>query len=581
MKQLSILIVLIFVSCLPSISQTSPIADRLQEFEYLSAPDSSGLRMNLKMPSRNANKIKLPYPIIFIHGLNSNSTTWSNFTKKLDDQFDFTYGGRLDYCLNFDMQNNTSNTQFGLMAGGKDDISTFAATLIPGDYYFINFDVGADGSFHPNGSSMDVLSNQSAVAKQGVALKHAIQQVLQVTGREKVILMGHSMGGLASREYLQNPSLWQPDGQHHVAKLVTTGTPHGGSNTTSYGMGIGGINEQSEAVRDLRSSYYYSKDKGVYLWGGNEIQNATTMNDNIHGFFNVDVNCNEQTSEWINGLNEKELPLELDYASITGLCTGCVISSETGDGIVSAANAELKAIYPGVDVHQFYYSAYAATEIHTALPGQLIQNMQGLDEPNALNLAYQVEFDKRYTAFSTLQAVSSAIDNDAFTFEVTSAIAWSLHVDKTDVSDLIVDLYDADYNKVFATYHSKGMTTIKLKEFLQAGTYYLVFSNIPGSSSYLYPYTFILNSTIDVGVDVVNKNVVELFPNPAENTLHLHTENYNSKDGKIEIINSIGEVILRLPFTTSTDVSSLACGVYFVKLMQANQPTQYLKFVKR
>jgi len=82
--------------------------------------------------------------------------------------------------------------------------------------------------------STDVLSNQSAIAKQGVALKVVIQHVLSLTGRDKVILMGHSMGGLASREYLQNPDNWtDPYINHHVAKLVTTGTPHGGSNSTA------------------------------------------------------------------------------------------------------------------------------------------------------------------------------------------------------------------------------------------------------------------------------------------------------------------------------------------------------------
>ena len=55
---------------------------------------------------------------------------------------------------------------------------------------------------------MTNLSNQSAIAKQGLALRNVIIYVMQLTGRDKVILMGHSMGGLAAREYLQNPSNW-------------------------------------------------------------------------------------------------------------------------------------------------------------------------------------------------------------------------------------------------------------------------------------------------------------------------------------------------------------------------------------
>ena len=43
-----------------------------------------------------------------------------------------------------------------------------------------------------------------------------------------MILIGHSMGGLCAREYIQNESLWI-NNNHHVAKLITSGTPHGGS----------------------------------------------------------------------------------------------------------------------------------------------------------------------------------------------------------------------------------------------------------------------------------------------------------------------------------------------------------------
>ena len=51
---------------------------------------------------------------------------------------------------------------------------------------------------------------------------------MNLTNKDKVILFGHSMGGLCAREYLQNSSNWQTDGSHHVAKLITRGTPHGG-----------------------------------------------------------------------------------------------------------------------------------------------------------------------------------------------------------------------------------------------------------------------------------------------------------------------------------------------------------------
>ena len=72
----------------------------------------------------------------------------------------------------------------------------------------------------------DKLSNQAAIILQARALGRAISDVLQITGKEKVILVGHSMGGLAAREYLQNSSHGQGNTHHRVAKLMTSGTPH-------------------------------------------------------------------------------------------------------------------------------------------------------------------------------------------------------------------------------------------------------------------------------------------------------------------------------------------------------------------
>lgn len=581
MKTFPISIIFLIVFSTPSRSQISTVADRPADYEYVSAPDSAGQRLPLKRPVITRNIIKLPYPILFIHGLNSNSETWNMFTKKLDDLYGLAYGGRMDYCLNFDLQNKTSNTQFGSVAGGKEDIGTFSSTLLPADYYYLNFDVGYDGSFHPSGNATNVLSNQSAIAKQGMALRHAIKQVLKTTGKNKVILVGHSMGGLASREYLQNKSLWQADGEHHIAKLVTTGTPHGGSNTTSYGMGIGGINEQSEAVRDLRSTYYYSMDRGVYLWGGKEEQSSTNMYDNIKGFYNADVNSNGIDNELIQGLNEKELPLDLDHSSIVGLCSGCLLSKETGDGIVTAVNAELKKLYAVADIHQFYYSAYAATEIHTALPDQLIQNMQALDEPNAVNLAYEIEFDKRYTAFTTVQSVSNSIDNDAFKFNTGADCSVTLKLNKTDASDLLIDLYDSGYNKIFSTVHTKGLYAMELDWQLNAGMYYLVFSNMPNATSYLYPYDFILNGTINVDIEESGQQALALFPNPVSSVLNIRSRLYDPGKAAIEIFNGVGELMVTLPYTTSVDISALPGGIYLFKITETGKAASYLKFVKR
>jgi pimeloyl-ACP methyl ester carboxylesterase len=558
-------------------------AEREATLEYFAEPDSTGLHARLKMPQDpNAISSKstpiLPYPIIFIHGLISSSDTWNSFTDYLDSKFGFTYGGRLDYCLNFDRNDSTANTLSGILSGKGKDMGSFSSTLIPGDYYCVNFDVGYNGSVHPNGSTYDVRSNQSAIAKQGMAVKWAIKAVLEATGRDKVILMGHSMGGLASREYLQNPDLWQADGAHHVAKLVTTGTPHGGSNTTSYGLPIGGLSEQSEAIRDLRASYYYSKDRGVYLWGGSEIQNTTSMNDNRYGFYNVDVNCNETNNEKIIGLNEKNIPADVDYACIVGKCTGCLISSEAGDGVVAATNADLKIIYTTAAIQQFYYETYAAIEIHTSLPGQVIQNMQGLDEPNEFNLEYNIALETNYKGFTTVQSIAGKPDEDHYQFNIQASGSLSVQVNKTDLTDLTMDIYDASYTKICPTVHSSGSTTINYAKDVLPGYYHLVFTNLPTNYSYLHPYNFIVNNTTTGIEESYTKNIF-IYPNPVSNLLNLYLENYGSMSEPIIITDCLGQEVMKTAYSTSLDVSKLSTGVYFMKIKRSEE-MEVIRFVK-
>ncbi len=272
---------------------------RPADYENLSAPDSLGFRHSLKMPSvANKNNLtthtKLPYPIIFIHGLNSGAATaWNTFTDFMYNNYQFTYGGRFDISLNDD--NDLTNANLNLYPTIGADIAMYQSTVYNGgDYYCVNFAVNSDGAYDEACAN---LSNQSAIAKQGLALRDVIIYVMQLTGRDKVILMGHSMGGLAAREYLQNTSNWVgTNTNHHVAKLVTTGTPHGGSNVNYPDLTwFTSIlpDKYSEAVRDLRTTYSYSLQSGVFLYGG--IESQSVMNDlGLAGnnFYNFDVELN-------------------------------------------------------------------------------------------------------------------------------------------------------------------------------------------------------------------------------------------------------------------------------------------------
>lgn len=66
----------------------------------------------------------------------------------------------------------------------------------------------------------------------------AVSDLLRRTGRPKVVLIGHSMGGLASRVYLRD------FGADSVARVFSLGTPHQGTFLANFGA--------AENVRQMR-----------------------------------------------------------------------------------------------------------------------------------------------------------------------------------------------------------------------------------------------------------------------------------------------------------------------------------------
>ncbi len=557
---------------------------RPADFEYLSSPDSLGVRHHLKMPkltskSSKAFQTKLPYPIIFIHGLDSDSKTWNETTNFMDLEFGLIYGGRFDFNLNDDNSNYTSNKLFYPTIGA--DISQWTTTLTNGDYYYLNFAVGSDGSFAPsNLSSLNVLSNEAAIAKQGVALSRVIQQVMDITGRDKVILMGHSMGGLCAREYLQNPENWtEPYVKHHVAKLITTGTPHGGY--TGANFIFTGINSSSEAYRDLRTEYS-NNNTGVFLYGGYE--NTPTIGSN---FYNNDINCNgiSNDNSTILGLNQKDLYNDVDYAYIMGNCTNCVITqgSILGDGVVRLVNANLGNFYnlPSPR-NEFIYNASAITEIHSDLPKRTYENMQALDEPNSYDLAYGIDYGNIYTGFITIQS-TLVNDIDNFTFNVDNTSEVKIDVNNIILDNLFAIIADSNGNVIGNINSSGGTGSISFTEILPFGKYYLIIYGTPATTSYLNPYSFMISGSSLTTNNLDKINSFLLTPNPTNSKIFFDNSVYNFDN--VSVFNYLGQEVSKIEFTSfiksqEVDLSILPNGVYVFKF-ENNKNYKSVKVVKQ
>lgn len=550
----------LFISSISfSQAQRVEFKPRPAEFEYFEYRNDS--IFPLKTPIQNTtNRVfesKLPYPIIFIHGLNSSSETWNDATDYYDTQYSFAFGGRFDFCLNADNNNATTNKNFFPTAGA--DIAAFESFVQNGDYYYVNFNV------NPNGAvGTTVLSNQSAVAKQGAAVKVAVQRVMEVTGKDKVILVGHSMGGLASREYIQNSYNWQADNQHHVAKLLTLGTPHGGSNASDSGLGwFGGIQTRSEAIRDLKTTYYYSGDQGRFLFGGMEVNNSSNMNEHLTGddFYNYDVNCNGIIGENVQGLNQKSIDNLIDFACVIGRITG-----GTTDGVVSEPSSNFNHYYPSLTypAKLFYFtSTFDFIENHTELPGYYYQQMQGLDEPNVKELAYGISTNKDYIGYTTVQNPTGA-DNDFFKFTVTDNVNAVVSVTSIVTSSMNGTILNSAGTAVGVSQNNSG-NTLSFTRTLTPGDYFLrLTSTSPTSTNYQTPYQFNITTTLST-----NDNSFASFnyyPNPVKDVLHLD----NISLTKASIYSVLGQLIDTKTFENATsntlDLANLESGIYLIVL---------------
>ena len=559
MKKNYFWIFIFFISITFSFSQSNDDAkSRWSDYETRAARDSLGIRKVLKMPNlqfRNAaiQTAKLPYPILFIHGLNSDSNTWNTLTNYMDSQYQLQYGGRFDFCLNYDSNNALANKNSYPTPNA--DIARFTTTLVSGDYYYLNFDLGNNGVFNP--TSTAVLSNQSAIQKQAVALKRAVTLIMQITGSDKVVVVGHSMGGLCGREYLQNASYYQADGFHHIAKLGTLGTPNTGSNASlSILNGIIAIDNQSEAMRDLKTSYFYNGQPGAFLFGG--IESNSYMDDMLFSnFYNIDVNCNGIVGETIAGINSKVLPNNLDFACLYG--TGNFLTG--GDGVVSNSSANINSVYPNTTNNIFSSGA-----IHTSLTSQIAEVMQTFDEPNSSNLGYKINLDQLYLGFVSQQAAGQPVtDVDYYRLEIPAAGNYTFNETSTATQNISVKFSNPDGSFVGNTI-SNTSPSMSIVQSLPAGTINLAITNInPSSTSYQVPYRFEIKSAVLVNENFNSSNF-NIFPNPTANILHF--DNSNAEFQTITISNVLGMVIETKTISnadTQIDISSYQNGLYFLK----------------
>lgn len=136
--------------------------------------------------------------------------------------------------------------------------------------------------------SLNLPEPLGSIITMAEALRHKIEEIKQETGQSRVILIGHSMGGLVASyysEYLAN--------EGEIAKLITLGSPFQGTKLSVFGRGENitqmlpnslFLEELHTRMQNTRTSYFFvaSKiDNVVIPWQSSLPPHIAIPNTNI------------------------------------------------------------------------------------------------------------------------------------------------------------------------------------------------------------------------------------------------------------------------------------------------------------
>ncbi|MGZ4979421.1 MAG: esterase/lipase family protein [Methylobacter sp.] len=257
----------------------------------------------------------VPYPVIFIHGIASSADTWIPYRDYLVNNAGWIFGGIPAY------DPATRTVAISCPSNPSQPVSCTGTT---GDFYTLNFSDSQN-------ISLDV---------QGSELSAVIQAVLNANpGKTKVLLISHSMGGLAAREYLQglaresNATTTIPY-RTDVAKLITVGTPHQGS-------------FWADACQNQLSLFNISGNVGIC--------SLLSLNLDSNSIALGDLKPNSAALNALNDLTTHPLPSTVSYVSIIGTgqpTLSSLINFEDGDGLISDTSQDLATVAGNLPLQQ-------------------------------------------------------------------------------------------------------------------------------------------------------------------------------------------------------------------------------------
>ncbi|SFM35557.1 esterase/lipase family protein [Nitrosomonas communis] len=254
----------------------------------------------------------IPYPVIFIHGLASSAETWAAYTNYLINNAKWTFGGIPFYH---------HDTKMVDISCPSNQNPVIKCTGGAGNFYTLNF---SDNQ----GLPLNIQGGELAVIIRAVLDKNP--------GATKALLIGHSLGGLAARAYLQGlaqapdpatPIPYRGD----VAKLITIATPHQGS-------------FWAQVCHD---------DFGIS--GDNSICDLFNLGIDPHSTAIQELQPDSSALKILNDLTTHPLPSDAIYLSIIGTgqpTLSSLVNYHDGDGIVSNTSQNLMEVTENLPLQQ-------------------------------------------------------------------------------------------------------------------------------------------------------------------------------------------------------------------------------------
>lgn len=222
-----------------------------------------------EVPSyERVNTTHIPYPVILLHGLGQKSHAWDGSAVQFyEREMGLTFGGVLS------------------MKNGKASVDSKSGGT--GDFYTVSFSLAYD-----------------SVATWGRELEQYVNLVRQKTKASHVILIGYSMGGLASRYYLTHHLY-----DHHVKRLITIGTPHLGSPFANVWTIKTGLNAKIKDANVITAPVY----KGA-------LSVLTTAETDVPFDSPAvgDLRRPEDGGYFLDALGKAEHPGDVDYVCVVG-----------------------------------------------------------------------------------------------------------------------------------------------------------------------------------------------------------------------------------------------------------------------